>query len=59
MNSALKDYQTTIPAAITGIINILPYFGVAIPINIVSGVTTIALVIIGFFAASGKTTSGE
>ncbi len=44
MNSVIKDYQTIIPAAITGIVNILPLFG---------------MVIIGFFAATGKSKTGE
>ncbi len=59
MNSALKDYQTTVPAAIAGIVNLLPMFGVVIPQNVVIGVTTLAIVIIGFFAASGQPKTGE
>ncbi len=42
------------PAVITGIVNVLPFFGVAIPQPVVVGITTVAIFFIGIFAKDGN-----
>ena len=54
MNYVIKNWKTSVPAVITGIVNVLPFFGVAIPQPVVVGITTVAIFFIGIFAKDGN-----
>ncbi len=54
MNYIVKNWKTSVPAVVTGIINLLPYFGVAISPAVTGGITTLTVFLIGIFAKDGN-----
>lgn len=56
MNKAIKNWKTTVPGVILGIANVLPYFGVLIPQDVLIGISAIAVTIIGIFAKDSSST---
>lgn len=59
MKTFFKNWKTTTPALIAGIVNLLPFFGLPLPAGFSEGITMVAVTVIGLFARDADKTSED
>jgi len=52
--AAFSNWKTAVPALVAALVNLVGVVGVTIPAEVVSSVNTLALFLIGLFAADAK-----